>query len=180
MTLIISINIASFVMLCGVFRVCHNLKIFNAVVEFVSVDVVDYFSGFKRSADLLFHDEAVKMNVFTVMANCFIAMDINIYRMIRSMYSMQTAIFAKSLIMLGAKAFAISLVITSFYFANIREFVVRACHMNIAMSILSRIMLTAKIYSKNGIIAICNFTYKLFHISNINQFDKFVKQNTGG
>jgi uncharacterized UPF0146 family protein len=173
-------NITSFVMFCGVFGSCHNLKIFNPVIKFVSVDMVDYFVGVKRTANLFFHDKAVKVDILAVVADCFVSMDINIYRMIRSMYSMQTAIFMKSLIMLGAETFAISLVITSFYFASIGEFVVRACRMNIAMSILSRIMLTAKIHSKNGIIAILNFTYKLFHISNINQFDKFVKQNTGG
>lgn len=180
MALTISKNIASFVMFCGMFRICHDLKIRNAVVQFIAVDVVDYLIGVKRSAYLFFHDKAVKVDILAVVADCFVSMDINIYRMIRSMYSMQTAIFMKSLIMLGAKAFAISLVITSFYFANIGEFVVRACRMNIAMSILSRIMLTAKFHSKNGIIAIFNFTYKLFHISNINQFDKFVKQSTGG
>lgn len=180
MALTISKHVTPLMMFYAVFRDCHNLEIFNSIIKFITIDVMNYFIRFKRSADLFFHDEAVKVDIFAVVADCFVSMNINIYRMIRSMYSMQTAIFMKSLIMLGAKAFAISLVITSFYFANIREFVVRACCMNIAMSILSRIMLTAKIYSKNGIVAIFNFTYKFFHISNINQFDKFVKQDTGG
>ena len=170
-------NIAPSVMLCCMFGYGHYLKVFNSVIKFVSVDVVDYFFRFKGTLDLFFHDETMKMCIFSIMANSFVTMNVNIYRIIRSIYSVQTAMFAKSLIMLSAKTFAISLAVAAFYFTNIRKFVVRTCLVNITMSILSRIMFTAKIYSKNGIVAILNFTYKIFHISNINQFDEFVKHN---
>ena len=156
-----STNITSFVMFCGMFGYGHYLKIFDAVVKFVTIDVVDYFSRFKRTPDLFFHDKAMKMYVFSIMANSFVAMNVNVYRIIKSIYSVQAAMFAKSLIMLSAKTFAISLAVAAFYFTNIRKFVVRTCLVNIAMSILSRIMFTAKIYSKNGIVAILNFTYKI-------------------
>ena len=46
-------DITSFVMFCGMFRDCHNLKIFNSVVKFIAIDVMDYFIGVKRAADPL-------------------------------------------------------------------------------------------------------------------------------
>lgn len=182
-------NIASPVMFCGMLRNCHNLKVFNSVIKFVSVDVVDYFSWFKRSFNIFFHNNAMVVNLFSITKNEFISTIANRTGTRRSFFSMQSSIHAKSLIMNFTKTFTETLPVTSFYFANIRGFTVRTldCICS-AILALKHIMILTKTFSKLRFVASFDFANKifdtirasfgfLFHNNNIKQLDRLVKQN---
>lgn len=42
-----------------VIRLCHNLEIFNTIIEFVSVFVMDDFTASERASEMLFHHDAM-------------------------------------------------------------------------------------------------------------------------
>lgn len=187
MALAISMNVTFFVMFCSMFRICHDLKIRNAIVQFIAVDVMDYFIGVKKSANLFFHDKAMHKNSFTIISNCFVTSAINTYRTWRGFDSMQTAIITKSLIVFFTKTLTKSWFVTTLNLArNISHPIWAADQMRSSVFALKHIMVLAKTFCKLRFATAFDFTGKIlnairapfcFHDNNIILFDGYVKHN---
>ena len=53
----------------GVFRLGHNLKILDSVVQLVSVNMVNHLAGAEGAPESSLHDQAVLIGVFIINAN---------------------------------------------------------------------------------------------------------------
>jgi len=48
------------------FRVCQHLQIFNAIVLWISIDMVNMFVSFQQPAQVQLHDMSMLSDVFTI------------------------------------------------------------------------------------------------------------------
>lgn len=189
-TNLVSKNIASTMMLCGMFGSCHDFKIFDSIVKFVSIDVVDYFIRTKRTVNLFFHDKAMHFNCFAIKANYFVTM-LNVYSIGWSVNSFKASIHSQPLVMFFTKAFAKSWLATAFNFTwNVFNSIRAANQMRSAVFAFHYVVIPAKTFCKLGLVTAFNFASKIFnaigasgfcfHGNNLTLFGDSAKQNTRG
>ena len=61
------------------FRVCHKHKIFNSIVGFISVDMMNYFFAFKFSTKMFFHNISMVSHRFIGSYINFIVSAVKVY-----------------------------------------------------------------------------------------------------
>ena len=64
-------------MMGSMFFSCHDLKIINSIIEFIAIDMVNYFRRFEFSTKMLFHYIAMFYSFLTINPNIFISVLIN-------------------------------------------------------------------------------------------------------
>lgn len=67
----------------------HNLQVFNSIVRFVAIDVVNLFRSLKFSAQMLFHNIPVLPHLFTINVNEYVAELVGVFTTIRSFFQSQ-------------------------------------------------------------------------------------------
>jgi len=165
------VNITPSVMFHSMFRKRRKFKVFDSIVKFIAINMMNNFFWMKWSTKIFFHNYSMFMNTFTIMTNSFISTCINPYIVIRRFF-VQSPGFVEPIIMFMAKTLGITRVITTIYAANIRTLIIRLYSMKPSIIMQSCIVFLTKTFCIMDFIAticrtnFCDF-FRSFHNKNI-------------